>query len=146
MSMSRALQPPLGDTLPPEGTLDATGDTPLALKSESAGDETIMVLQAEWARLGDALASVQHLVERLEIEREFLIAHSKNLERELRLSRRLARTNRTDAVVAPQPFTDPAAHWRRKYEEIVASRSWRLMWWIGTPYRAWVTRRRRRVL
>src|SRR5262245_45223597 len=146
MCMSGALQPPVSDVSLPARGVEATGARTPVLQPDSAGEDTVTSLKAECSRLAEELAGAEHMVERLEIQREFLAAHAKNLEREIRLSRWLNRTSHTEPPAGIQPFPDTATHWRQKYEEVVASRSWRIMWWIGTPYRAWLTWRRGRAL
>jgi hypothetical protein len=86
------------------------------------------------------LARAYRRIETLERHCDFLTVHASNLELELR---RLRRERRESASDVPRLEPD-GAFWRRRYEEVTASLSWRLMWWIGTPYRAWAEFRRGR--
>ena len=93
--------------------------------------------------IDEAAASLEGRLERLERDREFLLLHSRNLERELRrLARRRERADADpgwDALESEARLVAVTA----AYEAVVTSRTWRAF----APYRAlrrWVLRRLRR--
>jgi hypothetical protein len=86
------------------------------------------------------LAVARERIERLQHECRRLDMHARNLDREVL---RLRRTARRPAAAAPDQ--SDALYWRRRYEDVVSSLSWRLMWWVGTPYRFLVERHRSRL-
>ncbi|CAN5551190.1 hypothetical protein BH23ACI1_BH23ACI1_27100 [soil metagenome] len=112
----------MGDTPhPAKGVLDG------APPGLDAGADTPHAPVAELAR-------ACRRIDALERHCDFVTVHARNLELELR---RLRREKRESAADRPR-FEPDEGFWRRRYEEVTESLSWRLMWWIGTPYRAWV--------
>jgi hypothetical protein len=76
----------------------------------------------------------------LEARCEYLERHAINMEREVRrLRRERDRLRRTSQ--APTPAAPDGVDWRARYEEVVNSLSWRIVWWLGTPIRRIASRR-----
>ena len=95
------------------------------------------------------LRQAQDRIAHLEAELSYLRAHADNLDRAALRERRAVRKARTTSpafqAAAGMPATTvyEADAWKQRYEEVVNSLSWRLMWWLGTPYRFLLTRRPR---
>jgi hypothetical protein len=119
----------MGDT--PDSADAFLDDSPDAVDGEA--DTTPHTPEADLAR-------DRRRIQALERHCDFLTVHARNLELELRRLRRQRRESGADGSRLEPDET----FWRRRYEEVTASWSWRLMWWIGKPYRAWIGFRRGR--
>ena len=82
-------------------------------------------LEAECQRLSEELSELSRRLENLEHEREFLILHTRNLEREMQ---RLAR-DKTELETMLRDSIET-------HRAVVSSRSWHLMCTVLAPYRA----------
>jgi cell division protein FtsB len=90
-------------------------------------------------RLAELIRLTQQIAQ-LQSDAAYLRTHARNLDRELF---RLRRDNRATAarMRTSDSGTNEAAYWKARYEAVVSSLSWRIVWWLASPYRL-LTRRR----